>query len=171
MVLYCRDRAILEHQISQLHSELDHLKTDSDTSIRSIKDKATRDVDSIRAELKLQKVQTKTHETQKQQLVDKLQTLQTTFTERETSIQEVIRVATAFQKTDERLVEILRTSSMGASLSLSPSTAPNVDVDSNKSGGYSETIRTLAAYDLEAFEDIMLRTMKLVKKWQLKCSE
>ncbi|CDZ97784.1 Autophagy-related protein 11 [Phaffia rhodozyma] len=182
------DRAILEHQVSQLQAQLDELKQTSETSLRSVKDRFTRDVDTIRAELKFEKVQSKTFERKAQQLSSEVQTLQASSLEKEQelrlTVEEALKVATALKGADERLVDVLRSSSMGASLALPPlvpivSPLTNIEASKvektvtgkEKEGQYQESLGRLKAYDVEAFEDLMLKTMKLVKKWQLKCSE
>lgn len=188
VLAFIRDRAVLEHQIADLQAAFDKLKIDSEISLKAVKDKSTREIDGVKAELKLQKAQLREAQSQRTIAVEESGKIASAAAVREQDLEtlflEAVQVAKSFKEVDERLLDTVRSSSLGSSLSLGSSTLnpppapPPVQSDSMVAVGSSpqermarQTLGALAGYDLRAFEDMVLKTFRLVKKWQQKYSE
>jgi hypothetical protein len=176
------DRAILEHEITRLQSALSSQKAESFTSLTALTSSHASQLASLQVELDAQRLALVEAETHRQVAQDDLARVAVSEGAQREEIEELRRVAERFRETDERLLGVLRGSSLGQSLSLPPLVAVETakkGETAEEQGGEGRTggvegagpAEELAGYDLRFFEETMLKTMKLVRSWQKKYLE
>lgn len=183
-----RDRAILEHQLAQANVESERQRTQAEADFKSLKDKSTRDLDAIKADLKMQKVSSKSVEVRNKDLASQLEKLTSESSardkENERLLADALRLARTLKDSAEKLLEAIRSSSLASSLSLQflnnqetgqPSTTSSTSSLEIPIPASSLAIRKeldiIARFDIRSFEEVILKSFKLVKKWQQKATE
>lgn len=107
--------------------------------------------------------------------------------EHERLLADAVLLARTFKGTAEKLLDAIRSSSLASSLSLQSLTAAAAatveeplaasstsSLGISTSAGAQATRRELEAigrFDVRSFEEVILKSFKLVKKWQLKATE
>lgn len=169
----------MEHQIADRQDALDRLKIEQEASLRAHRDKSAREYNSVTAELKMMKAQLREAQSQRAQAETGLASVQDRSQELERFASEALRIASAFRDSDERLMETIRSSaSLSASLSIKPAASPylgRLDLTASSSildsTSATSLLAALAGYDRATFEEAMLKTIKLVRKWQKQYAE
>jgi len=135
----------------------------------------------------MQKVQFKSVEVRNKELVAQLEkALADAATKDKESarlLADAVRLARTLKDSAEKLLDAIRSSSLASSLSLQsltlaasePSAASSTSSleipDSASAQGVRRELEAIGRFDLRSFEEVILRSFKLVKKWQQKATE
>jgi hypothetical protein len=146
-----------------------------------------REVDAIKADLKMQKVQSKSVEVRNKELVAQLEkALADAATKDKEStrlLADAVRLARTLKDSAEKLLDAIRSSSLASSLSLqsltlaasepsAASSTSSLEIPVSASAqGVRRELEAIGRFDLRSFEEVILKSFKLVKKWQQKATE
>lgn len=133
------------------------------------------------------KVQSKSVEVRNKELVAQLEKVlaDAATKEKESArlLADALRLARTLKESAEKLLDAIRSSSLASSLSLqslslaasepsATSSTSSLDIPTSASAqGTRRELEAIARFDIRSFEEIVLKSFKLVKKWQQKATE
>lgn len=181
------DRAVLEHQIAGLTSDLSQVREKASEDLAAANARHGREINSLKAEMgmikaELRDAQRKVSQANDTVIQEKDQAglARAEKEKQEEFSKETIKVASAFYDCISRLHSAIQSSATisGSTSGLLPVIQDREKVlkqstsSSLTSADYLQIeLQAMKSYDLTAFSDSVTRTMGLVKKWQKSCKQ
>lgn len=135
----------------------------------------------------MQKVQSKAVEVRNKELVGQLEKALADAATRDNEsarlLADALRLARMLKDSAEKLLDAIRSSSLASSLSLqsltlapsepsAASSTSSLEIPVSASAlGVRRELEAIGRFDIRSFEEVILKSFKLVKKWQQKATE